>query len=37
MVDEMLPSIVLQSDIIGRAIVIVFEGSVVAFVTNVAS
>ena len=35
-VDEILPSVVLQSDI-GVAIVVPFEGSVVAFMINVGS
>ena len=39
MVDEMLPSVVSQSEVIGVAIVLPFEGSrsVVAFMTNVGS
>ena len=37
MVDEMLSSIVLQSDIVGVAIMVPFEGSVVAFMTDVGS
>ena len=32
---ELLPSVVSQSDFVGVAIVVPFEGSVVAFMTNV--